>query len=296
MSKQFLQIHPDDNVLAALMDLSKGTNIVHNGKSFKLTVDVKAKHKFTIADIALNDEIVMYGALVGKATKPIIQGEPITTENVVHASSEYKVGKEKLSWQAPEVTKWKNATFNGYHRADGSVGTANHWLVIPLVFCENRNVDVLKSALLKSLGYHTTTDFIVDTEVLVNQYKKGASSDELLSSEIIRTPEEIKQNRTFSNVDGIKFLNHDGGCGGIRQDSETLCNLLAGYITNPNVAGATILSLGCQNAQFKLLDAAIEKRDPNFSKPLYVLEQQASKSERHFIEEAVKKQKENPHH
>jgi len=289
MSKQFLQIHPDDNVLAALTELPKGTNIVHNGKNFNLTVDVKAKHKFTITDIAPNDEIVMYGALVGKATKPITQGEPITTENVVHASSEYKVGNEKLSWEAPEVAKWKNGTFNGYHRADGRVGTANHWLVIPLVFCENRNVDVLKSALLKSLGYHTTTDFVVDTEVLVNQYKKGASTDELLSSEIIRTPEEIKQNRTFPNVDGIKFLNHDGGCGGIRQDSETLCNLLAGYITNSNVAGATILSLGCQNAQFKLLDAAIKKRDSNFSKPLYVLEQQASKSERHFIEEAVKK-------
>lgn len=289
MSKQFLQIHPDDNVLAALTDLPKGTNIVHNGKNFNLIIDVKAKHKFTITDIAPNDEIVMYGALVGKATKPITQGEPITTENVVHASSEYEVGKEKLSWEAPKITKWKNGTFNGYHRANGSVGTANHWLVIPLVFCENRNVDVLKSALLKSLGYHTTTDFVVDTEVLVNQYKKGASTDELLSSEIIRTPEEIKQNRTFPNVDGIKFLNHDGGCGGIRQDSETLCNLLAGYITNSNVAGATILSLGCQNAQFKLLDAAIKKRNPNFSKPLYVLEQQASKSERHFIEEAVKK-------
>ena len=49
------------------------------------------------------------------------------------------------------------------------------------------------------------------------------------------------------------------------------------------------MSLGCQNAQFKLLDAAIKKRSPNFSKPLYILEQQQSKSERHFIEEAVKK-------
>ena len=88
MSKQFLQIHPDDNVLAALTDLPKGTNIVHNGKSFNLIVAVKAKHKFTITDIEPKDEIVMYGALVGKATKPIIQGEIITTENVVHASSE----------------------------------------------------------------------------------------------------------------------------------------------------------------------------------------------------------------
>ncbi|WP_400073101.1 UxaA family hydrolase [Zobellia russellii] len=289
MSKQFLQIHPEDNVLAALTDIPKGSDIVHNNDSFQVILNVKAKHKFTTTQLNVGDPIIMYGSLVGKATKLIAKGETITTENVVHASSEYAVGQEKLSWTAPDVTKWKDVTFNGYHRTDGKVGTANHWLVIPLVFCENRNVDVMKSALLKSLGYHTTTDFVVDTEVLVNQYKNGASDDELLSSDIIKTPEEIKQNRTFPNVDGIKFLNHDGGCGGIRQDSETLCNLLAGYITHPNTAGATILSLGCQNAQFKLLEAAIAKLDPSFNKPLYILEQQKSSGERQFIEEAVKK-------
>ncbi len=288
MSKQYLQLHPNDNVLAALTDLPKGTPIHHNGHDFDLVGNTKAKHKFTVTDLAPGDEITMYGTLVGKATVAMVQGETITTENVVHASSDYSVGKEKMVWQAPDVSKWKDTTFNGYHRADGKVGTANHWLVIPLVFCENRNVDVLRSALLKSLGYHTTTDFVVDTETLVREYKRGASEDELLSSEIVRTPEEIKENRTFPNVDGIKFLNHDGGCGGIRQDSETLCNLLAGYITHPNTAGATVLSLGCQNAQFQLLEEAIQKRDPNFSKPLKVLEQQQSKSERHFIEDAVK--------
>lgn len=289
MSKPFLQIHPDDNVIAALSDLPKGTSVQHNGQQFNLVKDVKAKHKFTNTNLALGDKIIMYGALVGKATKSIARGETITTENVIHASSEYVVGKEKLSWTAPDVSKWKNTTFNGYYRADGKVGTANHWLVIPLVFCENRNVDVLKMALLESLGYQTRTDFIVDMNTLVTQYKNGASSEELLSTEILRTAEEVKQNRTFPNVDGIKFLNHDGGCGGIRQDSEALCHLLAGYITHPNTAGATILSLGCQNAQYQLLEEAIQKRDSQFSKPIFVLEQQKSKSERHFIAEAVKK-------
>ncbi|HET8737879.1 MAG TPA: altronate dehydratase family protein [Pricia sp.] len=286
--KQYIELHPDDNVLAALMDLKDGTRIHHQGGEFKLVGDTQAKHKFTVTGLKEGDEIIMYGALVGKATKAIAQGEAITVDNVVHASSEYSTGKEKLSWKAPDVSEWKNATFNGYHRADGKVGTANHWLVIPLVFCENRNVNVLRSALLDSLGYQTDQDFTVDTETLVRHYEKGASEDELLSSEIIRTPEDIKRNRTFSNVDGIKFLTHDGGCGGVRQDSEALCNLLAGYITHPNTAGATILSLGCQNAQYKILEMAIQKRDPNFSKPLKVLEQQQSKSERHFIEDAVK--------
>lgn len=98
----------------------------------------------------------------------------------------------------------------------------------------------------------------------------------------------MAKNRVFPNVDGIKFLKHDGGCGGIRQDSETLCKLLAGYICNPNVAGATILSLGCQNAQISMLQDALLAINPNTTKPVYYLEQQRSLSERKFIEEAVK--------
>ncbi|HDZ14029.1 hypothetical protein LCGC14_1728060 [marine sediment metagenome] len=289
MSKKYVQLHPKDNVLAALIDLAEGTSIRHNSKDFRLVSATKAKHKFSVNDLQPGDNIYMYGALVGKATKSIALGETITTENIVHASSDYAVGSKNLSWDVPDVSKWAHTTFDGYHRADGKVGTANHWLVIPLVFCENRNVDVLKSALLKSLGYQTETDFVVDTEALIRQYQAGATDEQLLSSSIIRSSKDMKRNRTFPNVDGIKFLNHQGGCGGVRQDSETLCNLLAGYITHPNTAGATILSLGCQNAQFQILEKAIKKRDANFSKPLYVLEQQGSKSERHFIEEAVKK-------
>ena len=41
----------------------------------------------------------------------------------------------------------------GYHRADGQVGTRNYWLVLPLVFCENRNVDRMREALEEELGY-----------------------------------------------------------------------------------------------------------------------------------------------
>ncbi len=289
MSNKYLQIHPKDNVLAALRNLYKGDPVKYNGGEFVLATDTHAKHKFANDDLEVGDSVIMYGTLVGKAIKPIAKGETITTENVVHASAEYEVGSERATWTAPDVTKWEDRTFMGYHRADGSVGTSNYWLVIPLVFCENRNVEVMKSALLKSLGYHTSSDFVVDTETLVRKFKDGADETELLRTDLIKTADQIKQDRVFPNVDGIRFLNHQGGCGCDRQDSDTLCRLLAGYVTNPNVAGATILSLGCQNAQFKIMEEAILERDPEFSKPLYVLEQQKSKSERHFLEEAVKK-------
>ncbi len=288
MSKNYVQIDPKDNIIVAITPLEKGTVTTIQGSQVTLKEDIKQKHKFALNDFAIGDEIFMYGVLIGKALKPIQAGCAITIDNVKHASAEYNDTKEKFTWNAPDISKFEGRTFNGYHRKDGKVGTGNYWLVIPLTFCENRNVDVLEGALSEKLGYETKKDFAVDTDALIHQYKAGASNDTIFNTPIITTKEDMSKNRTFPNVDGIKFLKHDGGCGGIRQDSEVLCKLLAGYITNPNVAGATIFSLGCQNAQIEMLQSALDAIDPNLDKPVHYLEQQKSESERKLIEEAVK--------
>jgi altronate hydrolase len=75
---------------------------------------------------------------------------------------------------SPDVSKWTDKTFMGFHRADGSVGTANYWLVIPLVFCENRNVDVMKQAFVEKLGYKKEKAYEQDVEQLINLYKRRA--------------------------------------------------------------------------------------------------------------------------
>ena len=74
-------------------------------------------------------------------------------------------------------------------------------------------------------------------------------------------PLPIAAARVFPNLDGIRFLTHEGGCGGTRQDTRALCGLLAGYLVHPNVAGATVLSLGCQHAQVDILREEIAARD-----------------------------------
>lgn len=288
MSKNYIQIDAKDNIIVAITALSKGTVVTIAGKQIVLQQDIKQKHKFALHDFNPADKIFMYGVLIGKATTTIKAGSAITTENIKHASSDFTNQKKEFVWSTPNISKFKDKTFNGYHRKDGKVGTANYWLVIPLTFCENRNIDVIEAALAEKLGYQTKKDFAVDTDALIKQYKAGAHKDDILNTPIITSHEEMAKNRVFLNVDGIKFLKHDGGCGGIRQDSETLCKLLAGYICNPNVAGATILSLGCQNAQISMMQEAILAIDPSTTKPVYYLEQQRSLSERNFIEEAVK--------
>ena len=94
--------------------------------------------------------------------------------------------------------------------------------------------------------------------------------------------------RLFPNIDGVRFLLHEGGCGGTREDSNNLCGLIAGYIHHPNVAGATVLSLGCQHAQIAILRDEIRKRNPDFDKPLFILEQQGSGSEAAMMSEAIR--------
>jgi altronate hydrolase len=209
----------------------------------------------------------------------------MTTENIKHAAEPYAFRGAKYQWQPPDISKFKNRTFNGYHRGDGRVGTANYWLFIPTVFCENRNLDVIREALHNELGYAVSDKYKLYTHRLAEALKQGVSLDSIdLSPETSRAPHRI-----FKNVDGIKFLNHDGGCGGIRQDAAVLSKLLAAYADHPNVGGITVLSLGCQNLQVQHFLDDLKLHNPQFDKPLYVFEQQQVGSEETLIAEAIRK-------
>lgn len=118
-------------------------------------------------------------------------------------------------------------------------------------------------------------------------YKSGKTVEEILKTEF-RKDKAINEKRLFENIDGVKFLSHDMGCGGTRSDAQALCGLLAGYIAHPNVAGATVLSLGCQNAQHSMLLEELEKRGGATEKPVVFLEQQKIGTEEKLITEAIK--------
>ena len=274
-----VQLHPDDNVAVALEDLTQGTKVTLNNQLFILEEFVAAKHKFTLTDIPAEGTIYLYGIKVGTALKHIPKGTAITTENIVNAIAEIiRNNPGNLKWTPPSVEAYRNKKFMGYHRPDGKVGTANYWLVIPMVFCENRNVEVIKEAVLTELGYQQVSPYRQFTRGIISSYQNGTPSNDTSTA----------KTRLFKNVSGIRFLVHSGGCGESRQDSEELCGLLAGYITHPNVAGATVLSLGCQNAQLSILQKEIRQRDPDFSKPYFEFEQQKIGTEDEMIKQAIR--------
>jgi altronate hydrolase len=274
-----LHLHTMDNVAVALENLQEGDAVTINNTSIILGESIAAKHKFALSDITSGDTICLYGIKVGKTVKHIPKGTAITTENTINAISEVKKNTTvNYKWTPPLTDAFKDRSFLGYHRQDGQVGTANHWIVIPMVFCENRNVEAIKEAILPELGYQRISPYNQFTRELIALYQKESSDKG-----------KIDQKETlFRNISGIQFLIHSGGCGETRQDSEELCGLLAGYITHPNVAGATILSLGCQNAQLSILQQEIKKRDPDFSKPYFEFEQQKIGTEEEMIRQAIR--------
>ncbi len=284
MKQLVLKVHPKDNVLVALTSLSKGAVVSYNGEEFTLQEDIPAKHKFFTQDMKTGDAIIMYGVLVGKAQLNIAKGSRMSTENTKHAAEPYDYRNAKFEWQAPDVSRFKGRTFNGYHRNDGRVGTANYWLFIPTVFCENRNLDVIREAMHNELGYAVTDKYKQYTSQLLKAFQNGEAIDQ-----VDLGPSSVTANRPFKNVDGIKFLNHQGGCGGIRQDAAILSKLLAAYADHPNVGGVTVLSLGCQNLQVQDFMTDLKAHNSNFDKPIHIFEQQQSQSEEQLIAEAIRK-------
>ena len=153
MQSKVLKLDTKDNVLIALADLRAGEQIVFDGQTYTLESSVPAKHKFATADLAVGASVIMYGVLVGKAMEAIPRGGLLTTGNIHHQSAAFQDKTAEYRWTPPDVTRWKARTFLGYRRSDSQVGTRNYWIVVPLVFCENRNIGVLKQAFEEELGF-----------------------------------------------------------------------------------------------------------------------------------------------
>ena len=280
-----LQIHRDDTVVVALADLAAGEVIPHASGPITLVTPVQAKHKILLRDVAAGDPVVMYGVLVGRATQPIARGAALSTANVRHDNAPVDLTVPVARpWTPPDTSRFAGRSFDGYHRADGRVGTRNLWLVLPLVFCENRNVRALQEAFDRELGYAAPEKHRRTVRDLVTRYQHGEAIAPRARTDV---GDAARADRPFPNLDGIRFLTHDGGCGGTRDDTRALCGLLAGYLVHPNVAGATVLSLGCQHAQVEILREELARRDPAFAKPLLTFEQQRMGTEDALMTAAI---------
>ncbi len=278
LESSILKINPKDNVAVALDNLNKGYEVQLDNSSFKLVDEIALKHKFACIDFKPGDAIHMYGVLIGEATKHVPKGGLLTTENVKHKTQKVKGKTAPWHWKPPHTAKWLNRTFKGYHRPDGQVGTDNIWLFLPLVFCENRNIETLKNIFDKEFNPPKKEPL----QELLSQLVHG---DKIKDTENKKTKPRKTQ---FDNIK-VRFLTHQGGCGGTRNDAKSLARLLAGYVNNPNVAGATVLSLGCQNLEVKLFKDALSALKLGNEKPVLIFDQQSEGTVDAFLSKIITK-------
>ena len=281
--KRFYIDHPRDNAATALEDLPAGAHL--HGVS--TAQPIPFKHKFALINLQKGEHVIMYGVPVGRATCVVPAGGLLHRGNLAHDTAGYALDKWQpaSNWQGPDIRKWISRAFEGYQREDGRVGTANHWLVIPLVFCENRNVQVMQDAVNAAIHPNRQSRYAEFADSLARLCRDEVPVDEWPVRPLPDQPEMPPP--LFPNIDGIKFLTHSLGCGGTRQDAQTLCGLLAGYICHPNVGGVTVLSLGCQNAEVEILESELARRCPGYKRPFRVFEQQKSRSEPELIQAAL---------
>ena len=171
----------------------------------------------------------MYGMVVGEVTEPIPSGGLITTRNIRHRTGDYSAARKPAKIAAPDVSAWAGRTFMGYRRADGQVGTRNYWIVVPLVFCENRNVEQMREALEEELGYGRAN----------NTYRSRVRS--LLQKQAERARGHLQAaspnqpDPVFPNIDGIRFLTHTFGCGGTARTRRRFAPCSPATFTTPTL-------------------------------------------------------------
>ncbi len=83
MKENALLIHPRDNVVVTLRDLSSGEEIVVKGlEGFRVSQNIPASHKVALRNIPAGEEIVKYGEVVAVCTREIQKGEWVHTHNL----------------------------------------------------------------------------------------------------------------------------------------------------------------------------------------------------------------------
>jgi altronate hydrolase len=223
--KLTVRLHGNDNVVTSRLDIVAGTALDGEGVSTNDTIP--RGHKIATKRIARGEAVVKYHQIIGFASDDIEPGDHVHVHNVEMKDFErdYAFGQDvKPVDYVPEAER---ETFQGYVRANGSVGTRNYIGVLTSVNCS----------------------------ASAARYIAQAAQDRLLAS------------GQYPNVDGVVALAHSTGCGmaGYGDGYENLQRVLWGFARHPNFAGIIMVGLGCEVNQIDfLLEAYGIQRGPLF--------------------------------
>ncbi|MCR5229917.1 MAG: altronate dehydratase family protein [Solobacterium sp.] len=155
--RRYIRIHDKDNVAVALTPLSKGEECVFGDLKVVLKEDVEQGHKFTLRDIAKDEDIIKYGTPIGHATEDVASGMHIHVHNIkTNLGEVLNYTYEPVRFEQPAGAE---RTFKGFLRKNGEAGIRNEVWIIPTVGCMNSVVHAVEREAQKFL--HGSIDSIV---------------------------------------------------------------------------------------------------------------------------------------
>lgn len=204
-TQSLLILNDRDNVAVARTELGAGTELrLAGGDVLKVMATVPAGHKIALRPIAKGDSVLKYGQVIGAASTPIGAGEHVHVHNVEMGDSSptHLVGRSYVPTEPVE----QPATFMGYVRADGRVGTRNYIGVISSVNCSATVCKAIAQAFTgPALDAYPGVDGVV----------------------------------AITHGTGC-------GMSGEGEGIELLRRTLSGYIAHPNFAAVLVIGLGCE--------------------------------------------------
>ena len=224
-------VNPNDNVAVVKNETAEGLVVqLPGGGTISLKQAVPPGHRFATRDIAAGEFVRQYGQPIGTSLG-IEKGDWISHDNMTDEVPVVRDLAENLQNPAPEYfAKEDVATFMGFRRPDGRVGTRNFVLIVPTSMCASH----------ESMQISMMAEFL--------HYKR----------------------ERYPNVDGVVAIPHNKGCGCQDGSTlDVMMRTLSNYADHPNVGGVILIDLGCEKTNLSFVEKYLTKREKPIQKPVF---------------------------
>ncbi|WP_456281147.1 altronate dehydratase family protein [Cupriavidus sp. JZ107] len=202
-----IRLHANDNVLIARQDLALGQPLPELG--VRARAQVPAGHKIAACAIAKGEPVRKYDTVIGVADRDIAPGEHVHSHNLklvdFYRDPAFCSDVRPIDY-VPEAER---ASFQGFVRPDGRVGTRNFIGILSSVNCS--------ATVIRHIADHFTRERLA----------AYPNVDGVVA---------------FAHGTGC-------GMSSPSEHFDLLRRTLAGYARHPNLAGVLIVGLGCERNQ-----------------------------------------------
>jgi altronate hydrolase len=230
LSEFAIIVDPNDNVAVVKKATSPGLELLlPDESSIEIRAAVPPGHRFATKDIPAGQFVLQFGQPIGTSLG-IQQGEQITHDNMTDDVPIVRDLPDNLHTPEPDYFPLdERATFMGYRRKDGRVGTRNYVLIVPTSMCAS----------------HEASQISMIAEFTLYDRQK------------------------YPNVDGVVAIPHNKGCGCQDGSTiDVMLRTLANYADHPNVGGVILIDLGCEKTNLSQVEQYLLKREKEFAKPV----------------------------